>query len=79
MEELLAFDPNLRRQTALYVSGSVPDESIRETVQKTLLEKKLYGDYWIYFTGGDITGDIRDLEAEKGEWDSLLFSCIMRD
>ena len=79
VEELLAFDPNLRRQTALYVSGSVPDESIRETVQKTLLEKKLYGDYWIYFTGGDITGDIRDLEAEKGEWDSLLFSCIMRD
>ena len=26
-----------------------------------------------------ITGRIRDLEAEKGEWDSLLFSCIMRD
>lgn len=79
VEDLLAFDPDLNRQTALYVSESVPDESIRDTVKKILLEKKLYGDYWIYFTGGDITGDIRDLEAEKGEWDSLLFSCIKSD
>lgn len=79
VEELLAYDPNLSRQTALYVSDREPDDAIADTMRKALLAHKMYGNYWIYFTGQDTTGDIKDLEAAKSQWESLTFSCFEGD
>ena len=79
VEELLAYDPELGRQTALYVSASEPDDEIVDSMQKALLVHKMYGNYWVYFTGQDTTGDIKELEEEKSQWESRVFSCFEDD
>lgn len=79
VDELLAYDPEMGRQTALYVSEAEPDEETADSMQKILLANKLYGNYWVYFTGQETTGDIKDLEAEKNQWESLTFSCFEDD
>lgn len=76
VEELLFYDPELSRQTALFVSDPEPDEETVGIMQKALLVNKMYGNYWVYFTGQEMTGGIKDLEASKSQWESLTFSCF---
>lgn len=76
LEELLSYDPELGRQTALFVSDSEPDDETVSTMQKALFVNKMYGNYWVYFTGQDLSGEIKDLEASKSQWESLQFSCF---
>ena len=76
VEELIAYNPNLSRETALYTDQSVPDPELAKRMQKALTDAGMYGTYWLYFAGQESEKDIMALEKSKNSWESIVFSCI---
>lgn len=76
VEELISYNPDLTRETALYTDQSSPDPELAKKMQNALSKAGMYGTYWLYFAGQEAEKDIRDLERNKSGWESLVFSCI---
>ena len=73
VDDLLKADTS--PSTAVYVSGAVPDREFVDGLRAVMEENHVSGDYFIYFTGTDVTSQTAEcLEAKKAGYESLVFS-----
>lgn len=60
--------------TAVYVSEAVPDGVLADNLKEVMEKNHVSGDYFIYFTGTDVTSQKAEiLETEKAKYESLIF------
>ena len=61
-------------QTAFYVSESVEDETLADSLKAVMEKNNIDGDCWIYFAGRDVlNADIQELVNQKADMPYIVF------